>query len=297
MLERLTKALGAPPRKVPLASATVETVDCAEFSRCKVEYNVEAGERIRAYFLVPHGATRAPAIFCHHQHAGQYELGKSEVVGLAGDADQALGPELARRGFVVLAPDAIGFEERNWSDRPGFAQYHELTSRIVKGQTLLSKVLHDVGVGIDFLEKSEWVDPKRIGFIGHSYGGRMAIWAPAFDKRIRASVSNCGCVGFRASMERTIGIQAEFCVPDIANVADTADVARLISPRALYISATEKDKYSLGAVELADSVRNDFPQSKFSLKVWKGGHVFTDQMRESAYQFLAEQLSTSTECC
>ena len=195
----------------------------------------------------------------------------------------------------MLAPDALGFEERNWSDEPGFAQYHELTSRIVRGETLLSKVLHDISVGVDFLEKNECVDPRRIGFIGHSYGGRMAIWAPAFDKRIRASVSNCGCVGYRASMEKTIGIQAEFCVPGIANVADTADVARLISPRGLYVSATDQDKYSGGAQELAKAVQDVFPKSKFLLEVWKGGHVFTNHMRERAYQFLEEQLSVNSE--
>ena len=71
MLEKLRKVVGNPPENVPLASKTVQTVDCGEFLRCKVEYDVETGERIGAYLLVPHGATRAPAIFCHHQHAGQ----------------------------------------------------------------------------------------------------------------------------------------------------------------------------------------------------------------------------------
>ena len=40
----------------------------------------------------------------------------SEVVGLKGDADQAYASELAERGYVVIAPDALAFEERNWSN-------------------------------------------------------------------------------------------------------------------------------------------------------------------------------------
>lgn len=291
--ENLREIVGEPPQPVALAAEIAETVDCGEFLRFRVNYNVEAGDRIAAFLLVPKDAKRAPAIFCHHQHAGQYDLGKSEVVGLMGDPNQAYGLELARRGFVVLAPDAVGFEERNWSDQPGFAQYHELTSRIVKGQSLLSKVLRDVAVGIDLLEQSEAVDPNRIGFIGHSYGGRMAIWAAAFDDRIKASVSNCGCVGYSASLERTVGIQAEFCVPGIANLLDTPDVVRLISPRALYVSATDDDKYSRGAAELAVAVKETFPASNFLLEIWKGGHVFTAPMRKRAYQFLEKQLSGS----
>lgn len=290
-LGELRRVLGKPPHTVPLAPKTVETVDCGEFHRCKIQYDVEHEQRISAYLLVPHGATRAPAVFCHHQHAGQYHLGKSEIVGLAGDPDQALGPELARRGFIVLAPDALGFEERNWSDQPGFAQYHELTTRIVQGRTMLSKVIHDVSVGVTFLEQHESVDPARIGFIGHSYGGRMAIWASAFDKRIRAAVSNCGCVGYEASMERTIGIQAEFCVPGIAAVADTVDVARSVAPRALYISAASEDKYSRGAATLSDALRESFPPAAFEVKIWDGGHEFTKPMRERSYQFLEKHLA------
>jgi len=291
-LADLRALIGQAPDPVPLAPTVLEEVDCGTFTRWKVQYATEADDLIPAYLLVPKGDRRGPAVFCHHQHAGQYELGKSEVVGISGDPDQAVGLELVRRGFVVLAPDALGFEERNWSDKPGFAQYHELTSRLVLGQTLLAKVLHDVSVGIDYLAQCGWVDPDRIGFLGHSYGGRMAIWAPAFDARIRASVSNCGCVGYRASLERGVGIQAEFCVPGIADAANTADIVRLITPRALYISATDRDKYSRGAQEIAEAAGEAFPASRLQVKVWAGGHVFTPQMRDHAYRFLDEMLTS-----
>src|SRR5205085_2456116 len=76
----------------------------------------------------------------------------------------------------------------------GKPEYYELASRLIHGQTLLAKVLHDVRVALDYLATRCEVDPTRIGFIGHSYGGRMAIWASACDERIRAAVSNCGCV-------------------------------------------------------------------------------------------------------
>jgi hypothetical protein len=71
---------------------------------------MEEEERVKSVFLLPKNANgTALAIFAHHQHAGQFHLGKSEVVGLAGNPDQAYAAELAERGYVVIAPDAVTF--------------------------------------------------------------------------------------------------------------------------------------------------------------------------------------------
>jgi dienelactone hydrolase len=217
-------------------------------------------------------------------------LGKSEVVGLTGDPDQAYAAELAMSGYITFAPDAIGFEERNWSEGTSQAAYFELTSRLVGGRTLLAKVLHDAFVGIDYLESRAEVDRNRIGFIGHSYGGRMAIWVPAFDKRIKASVSNCGCVNYKNSLRRDAGIQMEFCVPNIMNIGDIEDIVALVGPTPLYISAAEQDKWSRGAQEIFDSARSSFSPGNLKLKIWPGGHAFSAEMREEAYQFLHQHL-------
>jgi hypothetical protein len=128
-------------------------VDCGSYTRSKVLYSVAAGERVAAFVCVPKDApTPTPAVFCHHQHAGNFALGKSEVVGLSGDPDQGYAGELAEQGFITVAPDAIGFEERNWS--PGRREnisWFELSARLVRGQTLLASCLHDVSVGLDYL--------------------------------------------------------------------------------------------------------------------------------------------------
>ncbi len=285
--EALIAALGRFPEKVPLRPATLESVDCGSYLREKVEYCAEPGDTIRAYICLPKNSKRkTPAIFCHHQHAWNFALGKSEVVGIAGDPDQRYAAELAERGYITFAPDAIGFEERNWSEGTFRAAYFELTSRLVDGRTLLSKVLHDGSVGIDYLETRTEVDRDRIGFIGHSYGGRMAIWLPAFDRRVKASVSNCGCVRYKDSLERDAGIQMEFCVPGILNIADTEDIVALAAPTPLYLSATEQDKWSRGAQQIFDFARPFFPADHLKHKVWPGGHVFNQAMRDEAYRFL-----------
>jgi len=284
--------IGQIPKHDSTHYSILSEQDCDGYRLLKIEYGVEAGEVIPAYVLRPSAPlAHKPAIYCHHQHASDFTLGKSEPAGLSGDPDQAIAPELARRGYLVLVPDSIAFEERNWSMPTGHAEYHEMTSRIVQGRTLIAKVLGDVVAGLNVICTFPDTNPNRIGFIGHSYGGRMAIWAPAFDSRIKASVSNCGCVNYKDSLARTIGIQAEFCIPGVLEKGDIEDIVRLISPRALFISATDNDKYSMGAQGIYEYAKDAFPKNRLKLKIWHGDHQFTLEMRKAAYDFLDDHLA------
>jgi dienelactone hydrolase len=289
--EAYLKLIGPLPTAVPLDVKVLESVDCGSFIREKIEYSVELNERVPAYLLVPKKPKPgAPAIFCYHQHNGEFHLGKSEVVGLKGHPDQAYARELAERGYVTLAPDAIGFEERNWSGGTERSCYFELASRLIQGKTLLAKVLHDVRVGLDYLASRPEVDAARLGFIGHSYGGRMALWAPAFDKRIKVSVSNCGCVNYKDSLFHDVGIQMEFCVPGIIQSGDIEDVVRLIEPNSLFILATDDDCWSRGAKAMGEYAKSAFVKGKFKVKEWAGKHQFNDAMKAEAYAYLDENL-------
>lgn len=276
--------LGPAPATADLDVEIVERVDCGRYTREKIRYSVGPGERISAYLCIPHDRDGpAPAVFCHHQHASRFDLGKSEVAGLAGDPDQAYAHELADRGFVTIAPDAIGFEERNWST--GNVTWFELSTRLVRGQTLLATCLRDVSAGVDVLVSRPEVDPGRIGFIGHSYGGRMALWAPAYDRRFTASVSHGGCIPYRHSYSPDTGVQAEFVLPGFAAGHDLEDVIAEFGRTALLISAGTADKWSRGAGELFTAARRTLGD-RVELALYDAGHVFTAPMREHAYRFL-----------
>jgi len=290
--EQLLKLLGPFPEKVALDAIVLESVNCGTYIREKIEYNVETGDRVRAYVLLPKNLTKeTPVVFCHHQHAGNFLLGKSEVVGLAGNPDQAYAVELVELGYITFAPDAVAFEERNWNDDSEKVEYFELATRLVKSQTLLAKVLHDVSVGLDYLESRPEVDKEKMGFIGHSYGGRMAIWVPALDKRIKVSVSNCGCVNYKNSLTRDTGIQMEFCIPGIMQQGDVEDIVKMIEPASLFISATDDDKWSRGAQEIYDYAKSSFRYGELRLKIFPGKHIFTREMRQEAYAFLDKHLA------
>jgi pimeloyl-ACP methyl ester carboxylesterase len=60
-------------------------------------------------------------------------------------------------------------------------------------------MLWDAPRGVDLLESLEEVDRKRLGAVGHSLGGKEALYLAAFDERIKATVSSEGGVGLRFS--------------------------------------------------------------------------------------------------
>lgn len=289
MMEEVMALLGPFPEQTPITPKTLERVDCGSYIREKIAYEVEPGDLVTAFVCIPKGLTSpVPAIFCHHQHNREFDIGKSEVVGLMGNPDQAYASELAERGYITFAPDAIAFEERNWAS-PGSSEWHELAIRLIQGKTLMAKVLFDAMRGINYLTGRDDVDSKRIGFIGHSYGGRMALWLPAFENRIKASVSNCCCISYKDSLPHDIGIQMEFCIPGIMERHEIKDIVSLIRDCSLLISATDDDKWSLGAEELYEAVKPSLGDN-VELKTYAGKHVFTPEMRGYAYAFLDRKL-------
>lgn len=289
-MEDFWQIIGKFPVKCEANIQFVSAENCGSFVRHLIEYNVESNERVRAYLLVPNQKiSKLPAVVCHHQHAGEFYLGKSEPAGVKGDQNQFIGKELAEIGFVCLCPDAIGFEERNPLGGPK-TQYFELTQRLFRGETLLAKVLHDIKIALDVICEFDFVDRENIGFIGHSYGGRMAIWASAFDKRIKASVSNCGAITFAESCNSETGIQAEFCVPSMLGKFEIWDVANLISPRALRLQTGKRDKWSRGANVFAQQCDAKFQKGQFEWHEYDCGHEFKFEMRNEAYDFLSQKL-------
>ena len=163
-------------------------------ARERVGYQVEPGERVGAYLFVPFPA-RHPArprgrpSSCLHQHAGQFELGKSEPAGLAGNPEQHYALELARRGYVALVADHLCFEERRdparTRARPTSGSNSPGASRL--GSSLQTKYSSDAHARARLPGAREEVDPARLGCIGHSLGGQQALFLAALDERVAAA--------------------------------------------------------------------------------------------------------------
>lgn len=278
-----------PKRPNTLNVKTIEVVDCGSYIRHKLEYEVELDEAVSAYVCIPKDVEgKVPGVFCHHQHNGEFDLGKSEVVGIAGNSEQAYAAELAERGYVTFAVDALAFEDRNWHDEPFLAETYETTARISQGETFMAKLLHDISIALDVLCNIDEVDVDKIGFIGHSYGGKMAFWAAAYDERIKVAISHCGSTSIKRSLERDAGVLPELTIPGFLHHGDIADVAKLASASFL-ISGTTKDVWSEDAEALHEELQ--ISSHVYSeLARYDDIHRFSDEMRENAYEFLDRQM-------
>lgn len=176
--------LPKPAKPIPLDVKTLEETKLGDLTRRKISYHTDSLERsVNAYLFIP--ATtgqRAPAILCLHQ---TNNIGKEEPAGLGGKPNLRYGLELAKRGYVTLAPDYPSFGESNFD----FDPKHGYESGTMKA-------IYDNIRGVDLLQSLKEVDGTRIGCIGHSLGGHNSMFTAAFESRIKAIVSSCGFTRF-----------------------------------------------------------------------------------------------------
>jgi dienelactone hydrolase len=285
------------------------TVDGGAYDRARVTYTVEAGDRVPAWLLTPHGAVPPngwPALLAVHQHADQYALGKAEPAGLAGDPMYAYGQELCRRGYVVLCPDLLCFEER----RPDHArraarrrldgaryEQFEFTQRLLVGSCLQTKYLHDLTCAVDLLASRPFVNRARLGVIGHSLGGLQALWLAWYDARIRVAVSSCGFGLVRTLVRDQIHHGFATYVPGLLTVGDLDLLAADVAPRAFLLTAGERDPlFPLDGVRaVVAAARRQYEAAgvpeRFEALVFPAGHRFPDAVKAHVYAFIDRWLA------
>lgn len=262
----------------------LESTEEDGYTRQLIEYD-SYGDKVRAFLLLPEILNENPAILINHQHNREHHLGKSEVCGLAGNTLQAFGPELVKKGFVVLAPDSICFEDRRKDPTvEGFdfwQHFDEMCYRILKGEYLMKKVLEDAMNGISLLSELEYVDSKRIGTLGHSYGGNTVLFLAALDERITFSCASGSACTYKNRMSNGVGIEMASVIPGFVQKFDIDDLVTCIAPRHLFIVSSDDDKYSKDAPDIVENVSPIYMEynalSNLQHKRYQGGHALTEK--------------------
>jgi dienelactone hydrolase len=275
-----------------------------EYSRTLITYAVEAGERVPAWLLIPQGTPPTngwPAVLAIHQHDNNYDLGKAEPAELSGNATYAYGREVCQRGYVVLCPDLLCFEDRrpapevrqatNVFDDAGYERF-EFTRRLLTGSCLQTKYLHDLTCAVDLLVSLPGVDQERLGAIGHSLGGLEALWLTWYDARISAAVSSCGFGLLRTLVRDGINHGFAMYVPGILEVCDLDTLVAALAPRAFLLTAGETDLLFPidGVRSIVEKAQHHYTQEgvpeRFQSILFPGGHGFPDDVKAATYKFL-----------
>ncbi|MCA8996439.1 MAG: alpha/beta fold hydrolase, partial [Planctomycetaceae bacterium] len=186
ILKGMQEAMGPFPDRNPEAPLEIkkeEEFSGDGFDRDMITFASGDGDRISAdlYFPNPRPEGKVPAIVALHPTGAP---GKRIVAG-EGKANRQYAMELAKRGYVVIAPDYPSFGD--------LKDYNFENDDYISG-TMKGIVNHMRCV--DLLQSLPAVDPDRIGVIGHSLGGHNAIFHGVFDPRVKVIVSSCGWTPF-----------------------------------------------------------------------------------------------------
>jgi hypothetical protein len=145
----------------------VETTQRDGFTQHKVKVEVARGEITDGYLLIPGGAPKFPAVFVPF-----YEPETS--IGVKGEG-RDFAYQLTRRGFVTLSIGSPGGDARK--PEPGKASWQPMS--------YLGYVAANCANALANLPE---VDAERIGVVGHSYGGKWAMFGSCLHDRFACAV-------------------------------------------------------------------------------------------------------------
>lgn len=239
--------LGTWPALLPAVPMEVIAESRREtFTQRRVRLEVAPGQRVEGWLLVPDGApARRPAVLVPF-----YEPETS--VGLGQRPLRDFARQLTRAGFVTLSIGTPVGDAR-------------LPDRGVVTAQPLSYYAYVAANAWTALAALPEVDPTRIGVVGHSYGGKWAMFAGALWERFAAvAVSDPGIVfdetrpnvnywepwylGLDARQSRTTGTLPTADSPRTGPYKvmrerglDLQDLHALIAPRPFFVSGGAED--------------------------------------------------------
>lgn len=309
LIETFSRLLGDfPEDKQELDLKLLDRRECDGYVREHIEISSLEGLRMKIYVLVPErpAADPASAVIALHGHG----YGSREIVGLEPDGSERtsrpglhkdFAVSLVHEGYVVAAPELIGFGERRLKedieDGPGKSSCVRLAAHLLlTGRTLAGLRIRETSKVVDYLQGRAGVDPDRIAVMGISGGGLVAGFTAALDDRIR-----CAVVSGYASLFAESILSRNHCldnyIPGVLPEAEMPELLGLTAPRGLFLESGDTDRVfprgpavkaygelqSLYAAAGApDAVQADF---------FEGGHEIDG---EPAFAWLREQLTAPT---
>ena len=257
-------------------------------------------EPVPALLLIPdHRQDPAPGLLFIHWHAGQYDLGKEQL--LRGTSVQpAYAPVCAEKGLVTLAIDSWCFGERKHDLNGKEGEEDTFKQMLWQGRVLWGMMMLDEFRALSYLASRPEVDASRLGVLGMSMGATKAWWLGALDPRVKLTMDVC-CMTDYESLIQDHGLSGHgvyYFVPSLLKHFDTFQINELTVPRAHLSVNGRKDP--LTPPEGVEKIRNKLlplyrtygREQDCQIELFDCAHEELPEMRRQILQWMDQYLVT-----
>lgn len=312
----------------PFDMVVIDKENRGSYTAEKIVYNMSSDSRCLAYLLVPKGkkGQTFPAAIMLHDHGSRFTIGKEKMVKPFGKTDEDAaklkdtegwsqrfftntypGDELAKRGYVVLSIDALG-----WGDRSvkGFRTESQqaLACNLMNMNTSFAAIIAQEDVrAAKMLANLPQVDKARVACVGFSMGAFRSWQLAALSDDITAGIVICWMGTMKGLMEidnNQLKGQSAFSMlhPGIGQYLDYPDVAGLAAPKPMLFYNGEMDGlFPLESVNEAYTKMhaiwkaNNADDKLHTEIIPKGDHAFYAPQQKTAYDWLDAQFGVTAK--
>ena len=301
------------PDNTPFMPQLVSETDRGDYVVRRIAFNLSADVRASALLLVPKGQGRFPAALMLHDHGSKFDIGKEKAIEPADDPVRAAsarawagkyfsgrfpGDELARRGYVVLAVDALGFGERG--SMSAEMQQAVAANAFNLGTSLAGIMALEDARAAQFLASLPEVDTGRVAAVGFSMGAFRAWQVAVLSDSVTAVVA----VNWMATAQGLMvpgnnqlrgGSAWNMIHPGLLRYLDYPDVASLAAPKpALFLAGQTDRLFPVASVHEAFGKLRSVWQAwgadaQLELRILPGGHSFEAPAQNLAFDWLDRQ--------
>lgn len=324
---------------VPCRAKVLSVLEREEYRVEEIEFTATPPLRVPATVVVPrNGKSCHPAVVALHCMGGFRAFGREKLLRFEGEPDclteyrktyyegRSLQEELARRGYLSIAIDAVNFGLRTFraaKDRQTFVEERlrfsaeeaaNFTMRVsvedenrvqralgIVGASLASLVATDDLRTVDYLATRNDVDAERIACVGLSMGAFRANYLSALDPRIRAAASVCWISTLAGIVDyNPLGAMGFFALPPgLYRRMDMTDIVALSAPKPFLAIGGWRDilMQPCGTAEAHLRLRNVWKSCSSSASlgslVYDKPHEFSVEMQQATLDFLDSRLSVA----
>ena len=299
------------PEDVSFNPVVIDQEDRGDYIAQKIVMNITSDSRILTYLLKPKGEGPFPAVLLLHDHGAKFDIGKEKVIRPFSESEERMqsairwteelydgnfiGDELAKRGYVCFAIDAL-----NWGDRYGggqMAQQAIACNMLHMGMSFAGLMAHEDCRSAEYLASLDFVDPDRISAAGLSMGAYRTWQVSAMSDHIQAGMAICWMATSKGLMSysnnQTKGHSSYSMLhPGIFQFLDFPDMASLACPNPMLFYNGSLDKlFPVPSVEdaygkMQEVWRSRDAEENLVTELWLAGHVFSQPMQHEAFLWL-----------